>query len=77
MDAKLWTIPGERMRTGIEHRVPLSPASLALLRDLPREGDDAGDGFSSSAASRASRWPMSCCCACCAPRATRRSPCTA
>ncbi len=27
---KLWTIPGERMKSGREHRVPLSPAALAL-----------------------------------------------
>jgi integrase len=40
MDERLWTIPGERMKRGKEHRVPLSVPALALLRDLPREGDD-------------------------------------
>src|SRR5262249_18162607 len=30
-------IPAERMKVGKEHRVPLSPAALALLRSLPRE----------------------------------------
>jgi len=34
--AKVWTIPGERMKAGREHRVPLSPAALALLDALPR-----------------------------------------
>ena len=28
---KLWTIPGPRMKGGIEHRVPLSTAAIALL----------------------------------------------
>jgi integrase len=43
---KLWTIPAERMKkTKKEHRVPLSPAALDLLRRLPREGDDDDDGY--------------------------------
>jgi integrase len=29
--AKVWTIPGERMKAGKEHRVPLSVAALAVL----------------------------------------------
>ncbi len=36
LQAKVWTIPGERMKAGKEHRVPLSPAALALLKALPR-----------------------------------------
>jgi len=32
----VWTIPAERMKAEIEHRVPLSDAVLALLNDLPR-----------------------------------------
>ncbi len=31
-----WTIPAERMKAGREHRVPLSPQAVALLRALPR-----------------------------------------
>ncbi len=31
LDAATWTIPGERMKMGREHRVPLSPAALAVL----------------------------------------------
>lgn len=31
LDAKLWTIPGERMKAGKEHRVPLTDAVIALL----------------------------------------------
>ena len=36
MDAAIWTIPGERMKAGKEHRIPLSPAALALLKSLHR-----------------------------------------
>ena len=31
MKENLWTIPGSRMKGGIEHRVPLSSAAIALL----------------------------------------------
>lgn len=33
---KTWTIPGSRMKASKEHRVPLSDAAIALLKDLPR-----------------------------------------
>ena len=31
MDARAWTVPGERMKAGREHRVPLSDRALAIL----------------------------------------------
>jgi integrase len=31
LDAKVWTVPGDRMKAGRTHRVPLSPAALAVL----------------------------------------------
>lgn len=37
LDAKLWTIPGERMKAGRQHRVPLSDRSLKVLSTIPRE----------------------------------------
>ena len=37
LDAALWTIP--KGKNGKEHRVPLSPAAVSLLRGLPRAGD--------------------------------------
>jgi integrase len=41
IDAGLWTIPAHRMKAKKEHRIPLSPGALALLRVLPRiEGCD-------------------------------------
>lgn len=43
LDAKVWTIPAERMkgrREGErEHRVPLSPRAIEILGALPREGE--------------------------------------
>jgi integrase len=33
---KLWTIPGERMKAGKEHRVPLSAPALAILEELAK-----------------------------------------
>lgn len=35
LKAKLWTIPGERMKAGREHRVPLSDALVAMLKTMP------------------------------------------
>lgn len=34
LDAAVWTIPAERMKARRAHRVPLSPAAVALLRPL-------------------------------------------
>jgi integrase len=40
-EARLWTIPGDRMKAGREHRVPLGEAALSILRPLyeVRTGD--------------------------------------
>ena len=35
----VWTVPGQRMKTGKPHRVPLSRQCIELLRALPREGE--------------------------------------
>ncbi len=35
-EAKVWTVPGDRMKAGREHRVPLSAPALALLEVLPK-----------------------------------------
>jgi integrase len=37
--ARTWTLPGERMKGGRVHVVPLSDEALDLLRSLPRDGD--------------------------------------
>lgn len=54
IDEKMWAIPGERMKAGREHRVPLSDRAIAILKALPREknaefvfiGDRAGAALS-------------------------------
>ena len=35
-DKKIWTVPAERMKAGREHRVPLSPRAVAILRKLEK-----------------------------------------
>lgn len=57
LDAKVWTVPAERMKAGREHRVPLSPRALEILKATPREnknphvfiGGKKGAGLSSMA----------------------------
>lgn len=39
LDAGLWTIPKERMKSFREHRVPLSTSVIRILNDLPRVGE--------------------------------------
>jgi integrase len=39
LPSRLWTVPAERMKAGVEHRVPLSPAAMAVLNASPRCGD--------------------------------------
>jgi integrase len=36
LDKKIWTVPADRMKAGREHRVPLSPRALAILRQLAK-----------------------------------------
>ncbi|HEA5698901.1 TPA: integrase, partial [Klebsiella pneumoniae] len=40
LKGKTWTIPASRMKAAKEHRVPLSDAVVALLKDLPRLKDN-------------------------------------
>jgi len=37
---KVWTVPAARMKAKREHRVPLSPIMIELLRKLPRDGGE-------------------------------------
>jgi integrase len=39
IDGAVWNIPGERMKSGRPHRVPLSDKAVELLAALPRLGD--------------------------------------
>ena len=40
-DENLWTVPGERMKAGKEHRVPLSARALEILKVQWRDHTDA------------------------------------
>jgi integrase len=39
LDARLWTIPGVRMKAGKEHRIPLTDYIIGLLKALPHFED--------------------------------------
>lgn len=45
LDGKAWTVPSARMKAGREHRVPLSPAALDVLRAVRLPGDPAPGAF--------------------------------
>ncbi len=49
MEAAIWTIPGERMKTGREHRVPLSGRALEVLEEARALDDGSGLVFPSPA----------------------------
>jgi integrase len=36
LDKKIWTVPAGRMKAGREHRVPLSPRAVAIVRQLEK-----------------------------------------
>ena len=42
---KLWTIPGDRMKAGKEHRVPLHDDAIAVLEDMAKMMGTAPDGY--------------------------------
>ena len=48
LEAREWRIPPERMKTGREHRVPLSEAALAVLQQAQPLADDSGVVFPSA-----------------------------
>lgn len=39
LDARVWTVPSERMKGSRVHKVPLTPAAVRLLKSLPRAHD--------------------------------------
>jgi integrase len=39
LDAGIWTVPEERFKSGVPHRIPLSRDAAELLRSLPRLGE--------------------------------------
>ena len=49
VDAREWRIPAQRMKGGVEHRVPLSGAALAVLDEVRPLQDESGLVFPSPA----------------------------
>jgi integrase len=46
LETKVWTVPAERMKAGREHRVPLSPTAVDVLRIVAKlRGDKTADAF--------------------------------
>lgn len=40
LDAAIWTVPGDRMKAGKEHRVPLSPRAVEILEETKQLGGE-------------------------------------
>ena len=47
MERETWTIPGSRMKAGVEHRVPLSDQALDILKEAQQLEDGSGLCFPS------------------------------
>ena len=48
LEARTWTVPGERIKAGREHRVPLAPRALAILAEAEELAEGSGLIFPSS-----------------------------
>ena len=70
---KLWVIPAERMKAGREHRVPLCPRAIDLLKKLPRGTRHVFANPRTGRGAQQSRHAACCCVVC----ATTAPPCTA
>ena len=53
LDARQWTIPAQRMKGGVEHRVPLNEAAIAALEEVAPLHDESGLVFPSPVGGRA------------------------
>lgn len=45
LDAAVWTVPADRMKMGVEHRIPLCNTAVALLRKLAKGSNCPPDAF--------------------------------
>ena len=45
LDAAVWVVPGERMKAGRDHRVPLSDRAIEILREAREHGDSDPDAL--------------------------------
>ena len=51
-ETRIWTKPPANMKAGVEHKVPLTPRMIEILRGLPREGGADGLIFIGAKANR-------------------------
>ncbi len=47
LEARIWTVPGARMKTGVEHRVPLAEPAMRALHEARELADGSGLVFPS------------------------------
>jgi integrase len=40
LDKGLWTLPAERAKNGVTHKIPLPPVALQILRDVPKPSEE-------------------------------------
>jgi integrase len=59
LEAKLWTIPADRMKGRRQHRVPLSDRALEILAELPRDPETPTCSPAPARASRSATWRCS------------------
>jgi integrase len=53
---KVWTLPGDRAKNGVEHVIPLSGAALSILESMPRIGRRDGFVFTTTGKTAISGW---------------------
>ena len=58
LDTGLWTIPGERMKAGRQHRVPLSARAVAVLAEARQYSSGSGLVFLSSSGGEIPSWAL-------------------
>ena len=56
LPAKIWTLPADRAKNGVEHVIPLSGAAAAILAGLPRIGRRDGFVFTTTGETAVSGW---------------------
>ena len=56
LDTRLWTIPGERMKAGRQHRVPLAGRVVELLEEARAYSDGSGLVFPSKSDGEIASW---------------------
>ena len=58
LNTGLWTIPGERMKAGRQHRVPLSERAVAVLAEARNHSNGSGRLFPSKTGGEIPSWAL-------------------